>query len=139
MLDHGSSDAAPVIVALPPEIHASNTQSVFDPLYAALTSGAPVVIADLSATVACDLVTLYGLLRVRDWASARQVRFRLVIPSGASLRRVFELLAIDRLLPVYPSVGEALRVTTDPARQPPPPPYPPWPVPLGSVSRRAVR
>jgi hypothetical protein len=134
MLDRGAGDTTTVVVvALPPEIHASYARYAFDPLYAAITCGAPLVIADLSATVAWDLVSAYGLLRVRDWATARQVEFRLVIPAGAPLRRVLELVGIDHLLEVYPSVAEAARPRFAPTGPHPVPPYPPWSFPDGEL------
>lgn len=50
MADNG----APVIVALPAEIDITNAGQVYDRLSAALASGAPLIIADLTVTAVCD-------------------------------------------------------------------------------------
>ncbi len=52
------ADDTPVIVALPAEIDLSNADQVYDQLYAALVSGAPVVIADFTGTRFCDCAFL---------------------------------------------------------------------------------
>jgi anti-anti-sigma regulatory factor len=118
MRDHGTENGEPVIVVLPPVIEAGNARYAYGPLYAAVESGVPVVIADLSATVFCDAAGMQGLLMLREWSAACGIRFRLVIPPGAPLRRVLELLGIDHLLPVYPSAGEAARPLVPAAQDP---------------------
>jgi anti-anti-sigma regulatory factor len=118
MGDYGTENGQPVIVVLPPVIEAGNARYAYGPLYAAVESGVPVVIADLSATVFCDAAGMRGLLMLRERSAARDIRFRLVIPPGAPLRRVLELRGIDHLLPVYPSAGEAARPLVPAAQDP---------------------
>jgi hypothetical protein len=109
MRDHGAGRGQPVIVALPPVVGASAWHA-YDGFYAAVESGAPVVITDFTATVYCDAGGIHGLLILRDRAEIRDVRFGLVIPPGGLLRRVLQLRGIDHLLAVYPSAGEAARL-----------------------------
>ena len=41
-------------------------------------------------------------------AAARDVRMRLAVSPATSVRRVLELIGVGRLMPVYPSLAEAL-------------------------------
>ena len=124
MRDHGPGDDPPVVIACPPEIDASNVMYAYDPLYAAVVSGVPAVIADFTATAFCDVAGVRGLLMLRDLAADRDMRFRLVIPPGALIRRVLELLEVEHLLPVYPSVEEAARLLVPSAQDPLPSYFP---------------
>jgi len=101
------ADGAPVIVALPAEIDLSNADQVYDQLYAALASGAPVVIADFTGTRFCDCACLNRLLRVQNQAADHNAQLRLVIPPGAPVREVVKLLGLDQQLPVYASTEAA--------------------------------
>jgi len=41
-------------------------------------------------------------------AAARDVRMVLAVSSASSVRRVLELIGVGRLMPVYPTLAEAL-------------------------------
>jgi anti-anti-sigma factor len=99
--------STPVIVALPAEIDLSNAEQVHDQLFAALVSGAAVVIADFTGTRFCDCACLNRLLRVHNQAAGRNAQLRLVIPPGAPMREVVELLGLDQQLPVYANIDAA--------------------------------
>lgn len=118
MRNDGAGNGGSAIVALPAEIDLTNTRQAYDPLYAALVSGAPVVVADFTATVFCDAAGVHSLLMLRDLAAALGIGFRLVIPPGGLLRRVLELLAVDHLLSVYPNAEEAARLLVPLAQDP---------------------
>ena len=98
---------APVIMTLPASIDVTNADQVHDRLSAAITSGAPLIIADLSATVFCDAAGADWLHMIGYQAAARSGRLGLVIPPGALMRRMLQLLGIDHLLAVYSSIAEA--------------------------------
>jgi anti-sigma B factor antagonist len=99
--------STPVIAALPAEIDLSNAEQVYDQLSAALASGAAVVIADFTGTQFCDCACLNRLLRIHNQAGGRNAQLRLVIPPGAPVREVVQLLGLDQHLPVYPSIDAA--------------------------------
>ena len=101
------ADGPPVIVALPAEIDLSNADQVYDQLYAALVSDAPVVIADFTGTRFCDCACLNRLLRVYNQAAGHDAQLRLVISPGAPVREVVKLLGLDRQLPVYANIDAA--------------------------------
>jgi anti-sigma B factor antagonist len=98
---------APAIVVLPTEIDVCNSQSVFDQLDSIFTAGATVVVADLTSTVFCDSSGLRSLLRAQRRAAADGAQLRLAVAPGGPVQRVFDLMAIDRLLPVYTSRDQA--------------------------------
>ena len=98
---------APAIVVLPGEIDLSNAQRVFDQLSSVFAAGATVVVADLTATVFCDSTGLGTLLRVQRQAAADGAQLRLAIAPGGPVQRVFDLMGLDRLLPVYTSRAQA--------------------------------
>lgn len=94
-------------MTFPATIETSNAGQVADRLSAAIGSAAPLIIADLSATVFCDAAGADWLHMIGYQAAARGGRLRLVIPPGAPIRRMLELLGVDHLLPVYPTIMEA--------------------------------
>jgi anti-sigma B factor antagonist len=92
---------------LPGEIDVSNAQRVFDQLSSAFAAGATVVIADLTKTHFCDSTGLGTLLRVQRQAATHGAELRLAISPGSPVQRVFDLMGLDRLLPVYTSRAQA--------------------------------
>lgn len=99
--------AAPVIVALPPQIDLTSQERAYDQLYTAFAFGATVVIADLTATTFCDCSSLRRLVAVERRAVARDAELRLVIPPGGPVRRLAQLMDLDHRVAIYPSVGHA--------------------------------
>jgi anti-sigma B factor antagonist len=106
----------PVVVTLPVEIDISNADRVGGELCAAFAPGIRVVIADMTATRFCDSSGISMLVVAHRKAVASSAELRLVALSTEVLRAL-TLVRIDHLLPVYPSVAEALKST--PAPEPP--------------------
>ena len=107
--------SAPVIMTLPAAIDVTNADQVHDHLSAVIASAAPLIIADLSATVFCDAAGADWLRMIGYHTAARSGRLRLVIPPGALMRRMLTLLSIDHLLAVYASITEACEPPVSPA------------------------
>ena len=63
--------------------------------------------ADLTTTAFCDSSGVRIMLLARDWASAGNAGLRLAVPPGPTLV-VLKLAALDELLPIYPSLEDAL-------------------------------
>ncbi|MDQ2813243.1 MAG: STAS domain-containing protein [Actinomycetota bacterium] len=106
MIPHLAARSA-VVVRLVTEIDLTNREQMYDRLYAALALGAPVVIADFSATRFCDCASLRRLIKVQERAAAYGSQLRLVIPPGSPVGRLADLIDLaDRLL-IYPSAREA--------------------------------
>jgi anti-anti-sigma factor len=95
------------MVVLPVEIDAVCAERVGEDLAAALADGVKVLVADLSGTAFCDSSGVRVLVGAYRAAVANGTELRLVVPSAA-VRRVFELMGVDALLAVYPTLGEAM-------------------------------
>jgi anti-anti-sigma factor len=102
----------PVIVRLPDEIDITNAGQVGEQLSEAFGPGVTMVIADLTDTIFCDSSGVRNLMAAHDKAVQSDAELRLAVPSGSVLR-VLQLMGVDRVLPVYPTVSAAL--TTGPA------------------------
>ena len=114
-MDDDVAGTAPVVVTLPTEIDIANADQVFGRLSLAIGSGAGIVIADLTGTDFCGSAGIGAVLMARDRASADGVQLRLALQPSGPVRSLFELLGLDRKLPVYPSLAQALA-----AGEPPP-------------------
>ena len=102
----------PVVVVLPAEIDVTNSEEVYEQLVAALAPGVSTVIADMMSTVFCDSSGVHAIMLAHESAAARDVRMRLAVSSATSVRRVLQLIGVGRLMPVYPSLAEALTAST---------------------------
>jgi anti-anti-sigma factor len=96
-----------VVIALPAEIDMANADRVGQQLGAALAPGVATVIADMTATRFCDSSGISVLVRAHKQAAASRTELRLVVPSGAVLRAL-TLVRMDDVLPIYPSLSQAL-------------------------------
>jgi anti-anti-sigma factor len=99
------------VVSLPPEIDIVNARRIRDKLSAAARCGASIVIADMSRTTYCDCAGAHSIQQAHHHAAAHHTELRLAIPSAA-VRRMFAILALDRLVPVYPNLDSALTAVT---------------------------
>jgi anti-anti-sigma factor len=96
-----------VVVTLPTEIDIANADSVGEELCAAFAPGVRTVIADMTGTRFCDSSGISMLIVAHQKALSNHAELRLVVLSTAVLRAL-TLVRIDHLLPVYPSLAEAL-------------------------------
>ena len=62
----------------------------------------------MTGTQFCDSAGLGVLVRAHNRALADGGELRLVIPASAAVLRVFALTGIDRVIPNFPGLGEAL-------------------------------
>ena len=108
MTDDQVARGVPVVVALPVEIDVTNCDQVHDQLIAALEPGVGIVVADLTSTVFCDSSGVHAIMRAYEGAAARDVQLWLAVPQAGSVRRVLELTGVGRLMPVYPSLQDAM-------------------------------
>jgi anti-sigma B factor antagonist len=95
------------MVSLPAEVDMELALGVAADLGKVVADGAAVVVADMSATVFCDTSGVQALLAAHRRAQGTGAQLRVVAPSAA-VRRVLELLEVDRVLAVYATLGEAL-------------------------------
>jgi len=103
-----------VVVALPTEIDMANADRVGQQLGSAFAPGVRTVIADMTATTFCDSSGIGMLVRARKQAAANRTQLRLVVPSTAVVQTL-TLVRMDHLLPIYPSLSQALAAGPAPA------------------------
>jgi anti-sigma B factor antagonist len=103
-----TAQVMPVVVELPAEIDVTNSEQVYQQLVAVLAPGVDTVVADMTATVFCDSSGVHALMHAYETAGARDVQLRLAVAPRTSVHRVLQLIGVARLVPVYPSLGEAL-------------------------------
>jgi anti-sigma B factor antagonist len=98
------------VVAAPEEIDVTNAEVLRSALLAAAASGHGPLVVDMTRTKFCDSSGLHALLGAYKRAGAEGREVLLVIPSTAVLR-VFAITAVDRMIPIFTSVAEALART----------------------------
>jgi anti-sigma B factor antagonist len=98
----------PVVVVLPAEIDVTNSELVHDKLVAALTPGVGVVVADMTSTSFCDSSGVHAVIFANEAAAARGIQMRIAVSPEGSVRRVLQLIGVASVVPVYPSLAEAM-------------------------------
>jgi len=103
-----AAPVVPVVVELPAEIDVTNSEQVYQQLVEVLTPGVDTVVADMTATIFCDSSGVHAIMHAYETAGARDVRLRLAVSPSTSVCRVLQLIGVGRLIPVYPTLEEAL-------------------------------
>jgi anti-sigma B factor antagonist len=112
-----SVQTRPRVITMPEVVDMDNVDSLASKLDTALTSGISVLIIDLTTTSYCDTVGMRMFVRARRRAAELGTDLRLVVPDGA-VRRMAELLGLDKTVPIYPDLLRALPPPAPgPARQ----------------------
>ena len=107
----------PVVIALPAEIDMTTAGRAGQQLGSAFAPSVATVIADMTATTFCDSSGISMLVRAHKQAAATSTQLRLAVPSTA-VRRTLALVQVDTLLPVYPSLHQALAAEPAPRTRP---------------------
>ena len=89
------------------EIDLTNAEGLRDALLSALNAGALGLVVDLTATTFLDSAGVTALVRASRRASATEATVRLAV-TAAPVLRVLNLVGIDQLLDVHPSVSDAV-------------------------------
>jgi anti-sigma B factor antagonist len=100
-----------LVVAAPEEIDITNSPDLRAALVEAAAGGHSRLVADLTRTRFCDSSGLHALLAAHKRAQAEGGELLLVIPSTAVLR-VFAITTIDRMIPSFTSLDDALAHTS---------------------------
>jgi anti-sigma B factor antagonist len=95
------------VVSAPAEIDVTNVAGLRAALGHAAGNGHGTLVVDLTRTQFCDSAGMHALVDAhkRAWAEGGQV---LLAVSGAAVPRILEITGIDRVLPRFDSVAEAL-------------------------------
>ena len=99
------------VVTATGEIDITNAEYLRDALLSALNAGATALVADLTSVTFLDSAGVTALVRASRRASASEAQLRLAVAAPPVLR-VLNLVGIDQLVRVYPSVAAALASLT---------------------------
>ena len=98
------------VVAAPEEIDITNAEALRSALVTAAADGHGTLVVDMTGTQFCDSSGLHTLIAAHKRAEAEGREVLLVIPSTTVLR-VFALTGMDRVIPNFTSLPEALAQT----------------------------
>ena len=99
--------ALPEIVTFPDEVDITNAGNYGSALFGACRPGVTVVVADLSQTTFCDSSGIRCLLAAQGQADVCGVKLQ-IVTSSAVVLRTLEVLGVDQLLSIYPTMAAAL-------------------------------
>jgi anti-sigma B factor antagonist len=94
------------VVAAPEEIDITNAPELRSALVQAAADGRGTLVVDMTHTLFCDSSGLHTLIAAHKRARAEGGELRLAMP--ANVLRVFELTGIDRVIPNFTSLEQAL-------------------------------
>ena len=104
--DHRLQRVGPqAVVTMPAEIDITNAEEIRQELLAAAGHDATVLIIDMSGTTFCDSAGVQAIIDVRNQTAAAHIQLRLV---ATTVLRIFQLVGIDQLIPIYPTLEAAL-------------------------------
>lgn len=103
----------PVVTVLE-EIDVTNAEALRLALLEAAADGCQTLIVDMTRTQYCDSAALAVVVNAHKRARAEGGEVLLVL-SGAAVQRILEVTGIDRVIPSFPSLGEALAQALTPA------------------------
>ena len=98
------------VVAAPEEIDITNAEALRSALLTAAADGHGTLVVDMTRTRFCDSSGLHTLIAAHKRAGAEGREVLLVIPDTAVLR-VFALTGMDRVIPNFTTLAEALAQT----------------------------
>jgi anti-sigma B factor antagonist len=98
------------VLAAPEEIDITNAEALRSALLKAAADGHGTLVVDMTRTQFCDSSGLHTLIAAHKRAGAEGREVLLVI-RGTAVLRVFSLTAMDRVIPNFTSLAEALAQT----------------------------
>jgi len=95
------------VVITPEEIDITNADGLRGALLRAAVQGRRTYVVDMTRTRFCDSAGIHALLGAHRRARTEGGEIRLVV-TGPAVRRILAIMAIDRLMPVFDRLDEAL-------------------------------
>jgi len=110
------------VVTAPEEIDVTTAEQLRMALLEAGSHGHATVVVDMTDTQFCDSAGLGVLIRAHRRALGEGGELRLVLPAEGAVVRVLTLTRLDRLIPSFGSLDQALASVSASAAAPPPVP-----------------
>jgi len=95
------------VVGTPAEIDITNAAELQTALLGASALAHGTFVVDMSRTQFCDSAGIHALVRAYKQSQSEGGEMLLVVP-GTAVLRVFAIIGVDRLIPNFPSLEEAL-------------------------------
>ena len=103
------------VVAAPEDIDITNADGMRTALLEAASLGPGTFVVDMSRTQFCDTAGLHALVAAHKRARAGGGQL-LLVTRGAAVDRILSITGLDRVIPNFPSLEEALtQAPNDPA------------------------
>ena len=96
------------IAALEGEIDMANAEDLRDSMLEAVTNRAPGLVVDLTSTTYLDSAGIHVVFELARRLHARQQQLRVVVPAGATIRRVLTLTNVSAVAPMHERCDDAV-------------------------------
>lgn len=96
------------VVATPAEVDITTADRLRAALLELARGGHPAVIVDMTGTQFCDSTGLSALIRTYERIAAENRELRLVLPANGIVPYIMTLTGVDRFIPCFASIEEAL-------------------------------
>ena len=97
-----------VVARLAGEIDLANAGEAREDLVAAIPNSALGLVVDLTAVSYLDSSGVHLLFDLAERLRRRQQQVRVAVPEGAPVRRVLRIVEMDGVVPIFPTVDEAV-------------------------------
>jgi anti-sigma B factor antagonist len=98
------------VVTTPEQVDITNADGLRAALLESAGHGHGRLVVDMSRTEFCDTAGLHALVAAHKRALAEGGELRLVV-AGAAVQRIFAITGLNRVIPSFTSVQEALKQT----------------------------
>jgi anti-sigma B factor antagonist len=98
------------VMAAPEEIDITNAEALRTALLKVAANGHRTLVVDMTRTQFCDASGLHALAATQERTQAEGRELLLVMP-GTAVLRIFALIGMDRMIPNFTSLAEALAAT----------------------------
>jgi anti-anti-sigma factor len=105
------------VARLPSDVDAANALNLGQELAASLGHDATDLVVDLGATRYLDSAGIHMLFRLDARLRQRRQRLRVVVPRESPILRLLEIASLSKSVPLYPSIPEAVKASSDPSAQ----------------------
>jgi anti-anti-sigma factor len=96
------------VARLEGEVDMTNAESLGNRLRGLLTNRSVVLVVDLGPTTYLDSSGITLLFGLSDELRLRQQQLHLVVPESSPIARVIAITGLDRAVPTYPTLEQAL-------------------------------
>jgi anti-sigma B factor antagonist len=96
------------VVATPADIDVTSAEQLHMVLLRTAIRGHTTIVVDMTRTRFCDSAGLTVLVRAHKRAVTDGGELRLVLPAGGAVPRILAITCLDRVIPVFASLDDAL-------------------------------